>query len=52
MSPEKRRAISSKGGKSGKGHRWTSKEASEAGKKGGAISRRGPAREEKHANRS
>jgi len=50
MSIEKRRAIASKGGKRshqlGKAHRWTSKEAGEAGKIGGKISRRGPARRE------
>lgn len=38
---ETRKAISSKGGKTG-GHRWTSEEASEAGKKGGKISKRRP----------
>ncbi len=39
MSPEKRREISSKGGKAahvqGTAHRWTPEEASRAGKKGG-----------------
>ena len=38
MSPEKRREVSGKGGKSahaqGLAHQWTSEEASEAGKKG------------------
>jgi len=41
MSPEKRAAIASAGGKRahqlGKGHRWTSEEAAEAGKRGGAA---------------
>lgn len=40
MSPERMREIASAGGKSahamGRAHRWTSEEASEAGKKGGA----------------
>lgn len=41
MSPEKRREISSKGGKlahqKGAGHEWTSEEARAAGRKGGAT---------------
>jgi general stress protein YciG len=41
MDPEKRREIASRAGKashaSGRAHRWTSEEASEAGKKGGAV---------------
>jgi general stress protein YciG len=40
MSPEKQREIASRGGKSahakGTAHKWTSEEAKEAGKKGGA----------------
>jgi uncharacterized protein len=44
MSPEKRRAIASKGGKSaharGLAHQFTPEEASAAGKKGGAKSSR------------
>ncbi len=43
MDPEKQREIASKGGKSahaqGKAHTWTPKEASIAGKKGGARTR-------------
>jgi len=44
MSPEKRREISSKGGKTahamGKAHTFTSKEAAKAGRKGGkAVSK-------------
>lgn len=39
MSPERHREIASKGGRAahmlGRGHQFTSKEASEAGKKGG-----------------
>jgi general stress protein YciG len=42
MSPEKRREISSSGGKAahskGVAHRWTSEQAKEAGKRGGASS--------------
>lgn len=41
MDPEKQRAIASKGGRaaheSGGAHKWTREEASEAGKKGGAV---------------
>ncbi len=48
MSPEKRREISRKGGRAahqkGTAHQWTSEEARVAGRKGGAISRRGRAR--------
>jgi hypothetical protein len=44
MSPEKRREVSSKGGKAahakGTSHKWTPEEAKEAGKVGGKISRR------------
>lgn len=44
MTPEQRRAIASKGGQAlhhlGLAHRWTSEEASQAGRKGGVISRR------------
>jgi hypothetical protein len=44
MSPEKKRAIASQGGKAahaaGRAHSWTSEEAAEAGRKGGSISRR------------
>lgn len=50
MSPERLRAIASKGGKRahelGTCHRWTRKTASEAGKIGGKLSKRGPARKE------
>lgn len=46
MSTEKRRHIASLGGKAGHAlgvsHEWTPQEASEAGKKGGRISRRRP----------
>lgn len=46
MSPEQQRRIASEGGRasheSGKGHRFSTEEAREAGKKGGKISRRGP----------
>lgn len=46
MPPEKRQAIARLGGqaahKYGKAHEWTFKEASEAGKKGGRISKRRP----------
>jgi general stress protein YciG len=46
MSPEQQRRIASEGGRasheSGKGHRFSSEEARAAGRKGGAISRRGP----------
>jgi general stress protein YciG len=42
MDPEKQRRIASKGGKaaheSGHAHEWTSKEAREAGRKGGLAS--------------
>lgn len=45
MSPEKQRAIASLGGKAshakGTGHEWTPEEAAIAGRKGGAMSRRG-----------
>jgi len=41
MTPEKQRAIASKGGKTahtrGTAHKWTSDEAQEAGKRGGKI---------------
>lgn len=44
LSPEQRRAVSRKGGSTsaalGRSHRWTSEEAREAGKKGGASSAR------------
>lgn len=47
MSPEQRSAIARKGGKAahalGTAHKWTPREASEAGKVGGRISRRRPA---------
>ena len=46
MSPEKKREIASKGGKSahslGTAHKWTSEEAQAAGRKGGSISRHRP----------
>jgi hypothetical protein len=46
MSPEKKREIASKGGKTahamGTAHKWTSEEAQAAGRKGGSISRRRP----------
>ena len=46
MSPEQQRRIASEGGRasheSGRGHRFSSEEAREAGRKGGSISRRGP----------
>lgn len=46
MDPVKRRLLASIGGRasqdSGRGHKWTPEEASEAGRKGGEISRRGP----------
>ena len=38
MDTAKRRAVASKGGKSGKGHRWSSEEARKAGKIGGKVS--------------
>lgn len=45
MSPEKQRAIASKGGIAshvkGRGHEWTREQASMAGKKGGLASRGG-----------
>jgi general stress protein YciG len=48
MSQEKKREIASLGGKRahalGTAHKWTRKTAAEAGKVGGRISRRGPAR--------
>ncbi len=44
MSPEKKREIAAKGGRAahalGTAHKWTPEEAAEAGRKGGAISRR------------
>lgn len=44
MDPVKQRAIASKGGKAahqrGTAHEWTCEEAREAGRKGGAASRR------------
>jgi uncharacterized protein len=44
FSPEKMRAVASKGGKAahalGRAHKWTSEEAQIAGRKGGLISRR------------
>ncbi len=46
MSPEQQRRIASEGGRasheSGKGHRFSTEEARDAGRKGGQISRRGP----------
>jgi len=48
MSPEKRSAVSSLGGKRahelGTCYKWDSESARKAGKIGGSISRRGPAR--------
>jgi general stress protein YciG len=48
MSIEKRREIASKGGRAahakGTGHEWTSAEASDAGRKGGTVSRGGRGR--------
>jgi uncharacterized protein len=48
LSPEKRREISSKGGKAahqrGTAHQFTSEEARSAGRKGGTISRGGRGR--------
>jgi hypothetical protein len=48
MSPEKQREIASKGGRAahqkGTAHEWTSDEASNAGRKGGQISRGGRGR--------
>jgi len=45
MTPEQQRAIASKGGKAshaqGRGHEWTSAEATAAGRRGGAASRGG-----------
>lgn len=45
MSKARQREIASKGGKAahqrGTGHEWTSAEAREAGRKGGAVSRGG-----------
>lgn len=50
MSLEKNREIGSKGGKRahelGTAHIWTSEEAANAGRIGGKISRRGPAKKE------
>ena len=50
MSPEQQRRIASEGGRasheSGRGHRFSSEEAREAGRKGGRISRRGPSKSE------
>lgn len=49
MSPEKQRAIASKGGRAaheqGAAHEWTSAEAREAGRKGGQASHRRKVRE-------
>lgn len=46
VSIERRKEISSKGGKAahalGTAHKWNSEEASKAGKVGGTISKRGP----------
>ena len=56
MDREKQRAIASKGGKAahkkGTAHQWTSKEAREAGRKGGQASRGGRGRlpEDTNAN--
>lgn len=48
MSPEKQRAIASKGGRAahekGTGHEWDSASAAAAGRKGGRISRGGRGR--------
>lgn len=48
MDPAEQRRIASEGGKashaSGQGHKWTTAEAREAGRKGGLTSRRGPSR--------
>ena len=45
MSPETQRRIASEGGRashaSGRGHRFSSDEARDAGRKGGLVSRRG-----------
>ena len=45
MSPETQRRIASEGGKashaSGRGHRFSTEEARDAGRKGGLVSRRG-----------
>ncbi len=56
MTEEKKREVASKGGKAahtptpghprGPGHKWTSEEAQNAGRKGGSISRRGPKKTE------
>jgi general stress protein YciG len=50
MSPEKRRAVGSKGGKRahqlGTSHRWTRETARAAGKKGGSLSKRGRVRKD------
>ena len=43
MSPERKREVASKGGKAahalGKAHRWTHKEAQDAGRKSGEMKR-------------
>ena len=48
MDPDKQRAIARKGGQFahayGTAHQWTRKEAAEAGRKGGTISRGGRGR--------
>jgi general stress protein YciG len=48
LTPEQRKVIASKGGKTahakGTAHEWTSEEAKEAGRKGGAISNGGRGR--------
>lgn len=45
LSPERRREIASKGGKTahrtGNAHRWTTEEARKAGRKSGGVPRRG-----------
>ena len=51
MSPETQRRIASEGGKashaSGRGHRFSADEARDAGRKGGLVSRRGKATDNK-----
>ena len=51
LSEEMRCEIASKGGKAawilGTAHKWTSEEAQAAGRKGGAKSRRGPAKKKR-----
>jgi general stress protein YciG len=51
MSPETQRRIASEGGKashaSGRGHRFSPDEARDAGRKGGLVSRRGKASDNK-----